>query len=346
MLIFYRIYKAFTSLFARRDTRDHFAPHAEAGFEGYYTRIRLDDGGNLVVVFCWVKDAQERARCVHVSYSPALGDLSDTGESDVLESFKREIFSDSLTINVHPPSANDRIPFSVYMPDIGTMKIGADTINYHVSCPTASGDGGLELDLHLTNHVPWSSRDILSSPMGFFTRISSLLPLNWHVYSLASIASGTISYNGKTRRISGIAHVEKNWGTSFPSGWIWSQSFAVTRGLPIFKARVGLQTTVYCGYRSTIAFTKKLAIKINAPTDSFMGISCPLPDGHRPNFAFESFSGRTIVSAWERRWPWQTWTMVEEGECGVAIDGRRSSALEFGGTYSHRVREEEGAKKR
>ncbi|KAI0776406.1 hypothetical protein BC629DRAFT_1526048, partial [Irpex lacteus] len=85
-------------------------------------------------------------------------------------------------------------------------------------------------------------------------------------------------------------------------------------------------------------FTRKLAIKVTAPQDSFIGLACPLSDGHRPNFAYESFVGRTYVSAFERR------------ECGVTVDDnddetrRYCSALEFGGTYSHRVREESAKK--
>ena len=42
---------------------------------------------------------------------------------------------------------------------------------------------------------------------------------------------------------------------------------------------------------------------------------------------------------WERAWPWQPWTLVEEGECGVAAEGAPCAALEFGGMFSHLVRE-------
>ncbi|KAI0689158.1 hypothetical protein BC835DRAFT_1308476, partial [Cytidiella melzeri] len=312
----------------------------------------LDDGATLAVIFCWVKDAQQRPHLVHVSYTPAAG--STPGDnSDAVEGFKREFFPGTMTLNIHPQLHDKRVPFTVIMPDVGTMRLGADAVEYRISCPSS----GLEVDLRLTNRVPWSSHDPLYGPMGFISRISALLPLNWHVYSTASVASGTFSHGGKTRQVTGIAHVEKNWGTSFPPGWIWSQSFGSTKDLsakslalaggealpwvqaylvgyrsskvkwdfqPPFTMAIGPLSPFMCIVRDSVSgivnltvqtMARKLVIKMSAPCDSFMGFAAPLADGHQPMFAFESFVGRTKVEAWERRWPWQTWKLIEEGEC-------------------------------
>lgn len=63
----HRLWFAFLSLWTRTD---HFAPHSNAGFEGYYARTHLENGGTLAIVFCWVKNAKDRPNLVHVSYTP------------------------------------------------------------------------------------------------------------------------------------------------------------------------------------------------------------------------------------------------------------------------------------
>ncbi|KAI0337605.1 hypothetical protein BDW22DRAFT_860799 [Trametopsis cervina] len=369
----YRIYKALVGLFWRPDD---FAPHSESGFEGYYSRVQLDDGATLAIIFCWVKDAKERTNLVHVSYTPRHGKAQTTRPvGGAVEAFKTEFFPGRRSVHVHPALSDHRVPFSVSMQGVGSMRVGAEMVEYKVSVP----DANLQVDLTLTNRVPWWQRDVLSGPMGFLSRLSPLLPLNWHVYSTASSAACTISHNGRKRHATGVAHTEKNWGTSFPPGWIWSQSFGnakAARSLSLAggEALPGVEAYLI-GYRSSklawdftppfavavgpispfmtvrrdsaagtidlvvSTFTKKLAMNMSAPPDSFMGIAAPLKDGHRPMFAFESFQARTRVQAWERRWPWQKWTLVEEGECGVSDDGSPCSALEFGGSYSHHVRD-------
>ena len=137
MALLYRIYTTLAALFLRHDPTDHFAPHAYAGFEGYYSRVQLDDGGTLAVIFCWVKEAEDRPRLVHVSYTPAQSCSEDAS----MEGFKHEFFPGTLAINVYPPepASGSQIPFSVRMSGVGTMKVGADSVDYHVSHPSAGG---------------------------------------------------------------------------------------------------------------------------------------------------------------------------------------------------------------
>ena len=80
---------------------------------------------------------------------------------------------------------------------------------------------------------------------------------------------------------------------------------------------------------------RMLVIRVEAPVDSFMGVTCPLKDGHKQDFAFESFCGRTWIEAWQRQWPWERWQCLEKTELGITPDGTSCSALEFGGEFCH-----------
>ena len=356
-------------LYAYLLRRDHFAPHPNARFEGFYSRTLLDDGGTLAVVFCWVKDAKQRPNLVHVSYTPAANALS--------AAFKHEFFPEHLEVASQEQLANGRQPFTVHMSGVGTMTIGSESVQYTVN----TSDPDLELSLKVTNFIHWSNDIPLAGPMGPILLLSNLLPLNWHVLCTSSRASYAFSYAGKSQFGTGTSHVEKNWGKSFPPGWIWSQSFSSIgtkqeKSLCIAggSALLGIQAYLV-GYRSALlhwdfqppfsmalwklspfmsvqhdseagtfsltvrTFTRKLSIEVDTPNDSFIGIACPYPDGHRPMHAFESFAGNTWIQAWGRKYPWQRWELLEEGSCGQSSEGLPCSALEFGGSLSHRVRE-------
>jgi len=229
----------------------------------------------------------------------------------------------------------------------------------------------------LTERTPWSKTNLLAGPMGFVACISRFLPLNWHVFSTSSHASYELSYEGNKLSGSGVAHTEKNWGASFPKGWIWSQSFSTgqsPRGLSLAggSALPGVQAYLI-GYRSeklhwdfrppfsmalgplspflsvhhdseagsvklTVqSFCRRLVIRMKAPPETFFPFPAPLEEGHRPGFAYESFKGKVLVEAWSRDWPWRPWVRVEEGVCGLSQDGHPCAALEFGGSFCHLV---------
>ncbi|KAF7794021.1 hypothetical protein EIP86_005149 [Pleurotus ostreatoroseus] len=357
-----RLWYTFLSVLRRQDD---FAPHPDAAFEGFYCRTQLSNGGTLAVIFCWVHDARERPYLVHVSYTPATAE-----DAAYFPAFKHELFPDRMVLS---QGTRGSLNFTVTMPGVGTMTVADDTVEYDISCSEVN----LELKLRLTDRVSWSSTSPTSGPMGFASAFAPLLPLNWHVYSTASSAACLLTHAGRTLEATGVAHIEKNWGVSFPQGWIWCQAFARAEkqkslclaggiALPYIEAYL-------VGYRSprchwdfrppfTVAalgvspfmcikrdsgagtftltvqtLTRKLVIQAEAPSSSFIGLACPLGDGHRPMYAFESFKGYTLVEAWTRRWPWQSWYLIEKGVCGINEKGVACAAVEFGGAYSHLV---------
>ncbi|KAI0765115.1 hypothetical protein C8Q74DRAFT_1286300 [Fomes fomentarius] len=131
------------------------------------------------------------------------------------------------------------IPFTISAPGIGRMVVTPHTIEYAIDVPPKN----LRVHLMLDEHTPWSPTHPLKGPMGGILHLSSVLPLNWHVRSTSSRATYSIAHgaadtgsnsDAETERevaavtLEGVgrAHVEKNWGGSFPQGWIWAQTFS------------------------------------------------------------------------------------------------------------------------
>ncbi|EJF56764.1 hypothetical protein DICSQDRAFT_174624 [Dichomitus squalens LYAD-421 SS1] len=402
--------------------RDHYAPHLKRAFNGYYTRVQLADGATLAGIFCWVRKAPERKNLVLVCYTPCVrlptappsqapstATLagSSTGNTTLLgdttsslpypcadpRAFKYEFYPENFELTVgpmHHPHAS----FTISAPGVGHMKVTVNEVEYCISVP----DRNLHVHLTLDAHVPWDPAKPRRGPMGRILHLSSLLPLNWHVRSTASRATYAVAHHGNKVRGIGLAHVENNWGDSFPTGWIWAQvfdaqphvdasgsvyapidsedvagepgedegtrSFAMAGG----QAFMGVQAylvgyhSLKCNwdFRPPVAmglgrlspfmhvrhdsrsgaveiwlrtWRRCLEVAIEAPPETFIGMSAPLPKGHEPGFARESFQATVRVKAERWRWPWSQWEVVDEVMLGRTADGLSCGALEFGGAF-------------
>ena len=334
-----------------------------SGFEGYYSRTLLDDGGTLAIIFCWVKNARRRGNLVCVSYAPAA--------EQEAAGFTHEFYPENFEIS--PQDGNFNVPTSFRaVADVGTMSVGADTVDYSVDA------SNIKLSLTLTNRKPWSAVHPLLGPMGPLGPLSPYLPLNWHIHTTSSDAALVLTYDGRTLRTHGTSHFEKNWGTSFPGGWLWCQAFGAEGKYLAFaggEALPGVQAFLV-GYRSAQyqwdfrppfatgisvlspflrvrhdsreglvelevrTFFRKLRIVARAPPDSFVGLPAPMKDGHVQRFSFESFRATVWTELATRRLPWDDWVSVEAGYLGVTEEGVPCGALEFGGSYCHQTKQE------
>lgn len=352
--------------------QDHFPVRPGSKFEGFYSRILLETGETLVLVFCWVTGATNRPQLVHISHHPPSG-LSH------LQSFTYELFPNTFHTSLRP--THSRVhglqSFSIRAEGIGEMAVTPDILEYRIAYDD------LKVTLKLAGHTPWLPRKPFSGPMGYIANLWNLLPLCWHVRSISSHAEYDISHAGRQLSGTGIAHVEKNWGVSFPRGWIWCQAFpsASSEGRSICLAGGTALPGVHAyliGYRSpkvnwdfrppysmaigpispflsvqidsqhgtirlaTWTLKRKLCINITAPPDSFFSISVPFKYGHQLGYAFESFQAKVWIQAWYRMWPWDEYTCIDEGYCGASLDGSGCAALEFGGSFCHLSRRGEG----
>ncbi|TBU37105.1 hypothetical protein BD309DRAFT_657486 [Dichomitus squalens] len=406
--------------------RDHYAPHLKRAFNGYYTRVQLADGATLAVIFCWVRKAPERKNLVLVCYTPCVRPPvvppsqgpstatlagSSTGNTTLpgdttpglpypcadSRAFKYEFYPENFELTVGPPR-QPHASFTISAPRVGHMKVTADEVEYCISVP----ERNLHVHLALDAHVPWDPAQPRRGPMGRILHLSSLLPLNWHVRSTASRATYAVAHHGKKVRGVGLAHVENNWGNSFPTGWIWAQAFDApprvdadgsvdaptdsegggedvggepdegTRSFAMAGGRAFMGVQAYLvGYRSPKCnwdfrppvamgvgklapfmdvrhdsrsggvairlrtWRRRLEVAIEAPPETFIGMAAPLPKGHEPGFARESFQATVHVKAERRRWPWpwSQWDVVDEVVLGRTADGLSCGALEFGGAF-------------
>ncbi|KAI0325789.1 hypothetical protein GY45DRAFT_198942 [Cubamyces sp. BRFM 1775] len=206
-------------------------------------------------------------------------DLSGPGRAGAAKlaqpTFKYEFYPEQLDVSVGQDAApGSPQPFTITAPGVGSMTVTATTIEYDISVP----EQGFRLHMVLTGLTPWSRTHQLQGPMGPILHLSGLLPLNWHVRSVHSAVSYALTLSPAAApaplpssltegtelrhrrgpqqldiRGTGHAHAEKNWGASFPHGWIWAQAFSAdgTRTLCLAggAALPGVQAFLV-GYRS------------------------------------------------------------------------------------------------
>lgn len=107
----------------------------------------------------------------------------------------------------------------------GGMHVRGDAAELDLSLP-----GGMRLVANISAaRVHWDpTRPDTYGPEGWLSR-TGLLPCHYFVHSFGSPTTYTLTHaaDGR-RRLSGhaVAHVERNWGDSFPSGWVWAQAAA------------------------------------------------------------------------------------------------------------------------
>lgn len=104
--------------------------------------------------------------------------------------------------------------------EIGPNRFSLDRIELHVPGEERDVDGVLHFDgLH-----PWPARLWSPGAMGALGLVPGI-PCYHHVLSLDHRVRGQLDFGGRNVDFGGgRGYTEKNWGTSFPSAWIWMQS--------------------------------------------------------------------------------------------------------------------------
>ena len=81
----------------------------------------------------------------------------------------------------------------------------------------------IALHLHIDQAVPISKTAYAPTIMGPFAYLNHM-QCNHAIINLGSQTTGTIEIENQPYLVEGIAYQEKDWGTSFPSRYIWTQS--------------------------------------------------------------------------------------------------------------------------
>ena len=111
--------------------------------------------------------------------------------------------------------------------------------------PSTSHAGGIRLHLSTNSFDPWTKGYPFlpigsKGPEGLLQHLGLILPLHWYVHTSQTPTNYLLEHVSKPyledesaisaglRRIissgTGSVHIEKNWGHSFPTGWIWCQA--------------------------------------------------------------------------------------------------------------------------
>lgn len=87
---------------------------------------------------------------------------------------------------------------------------------------------GLQLDLDLTDALPWPTRFLAPGVMGWY----GFVPRMQCYHGLVSLhhgLSGTITIDNTVYdAVGGVGYTEKDWGSGFPDAWVWCQSNHLT----------------------------------------------------------------------------------------------------------------------
>jgi len=207
-----------------------YQPHIHAPFEGYYTRITTRNGATILLIFSTVRSAKKehKPHLLHFSYIP------------------RENHGNTLVFTIHPENLVfkeraggegvelELIAINERGETIGTQIVSKDdTTDYQLTLPV--DDGSIEVDIQLRKGAVWGGKSSTTgpeqSPEGPMSALEYLLPLHWFVRSSSAEAEIIIEKvlrqpTGEEQvefvwQEQGHGHMEKNWGTSFPTGWVW-----------------------------------------------------------------------------------------------------------------------------
>lgn len=335
---------------------EHFAPHPNVTFEGYYSKFILPSGASLCLIVCSVHQAESRPHMVSFTYVPSQRDH---------KIYQKELFPEKGSLTFEASEKRDS--FVLDVKGIGSVRVSPDsTTEYDFSCPDFTFRGVT------TTRVPWSSHT--PTPESWLVYLP--LPLHWHVHSLASKCDFTLQLGAHgeyldTRDEQGVAtvHQEKNWASSFPSAHIWIQAYPPDsdHGFNCAGGQILGMEAYLLGYRNKpagieIDFRPPFAVKVlglspfmsvtadwasrsfslsvqdfrqklevyayvdREDWDSFFGLSAPFPDGHRKNFLGQSLRAKIDVTVYTKSWVGAVWQKQLD-------DHFEGAALEFGADY-------------
>lgn len=214
-----------------------YQPHPDAPFEGYYTRITTTTGATILLIFSTVRSAKKEGKphLVHFSYISPEND----GKTIV-----HNIYPEKLIFEGRGQGKDADAELTITAVDERGEKVGtlvaskAGTVEYWLTLPVGAeaGGGTLEVDIQLQNGTPWggkgSVRGMETSPEGPLSALIHLLPLHWFVRNVSAEAEinvekvVTLPATGEEQvelvlQEKGSGHIEKNWGATFPTGWVW-----------------------------------------------------------------------------------------------------------------------------
>lgn len=348
-----------------------YDPHLPASegpwFEGWYTRITDSDGSRSLAVLAASNiiagSAMHNIRMSMPGYLLVL--ISDGGEESPTRSF--EVFPEETYLKGAEGVPVQENPNLISPADFEWMGMGFGWVtenSFDIVIPN-------QVEVHATmgdERDSWNELFKEASPFGVLALLP--LPLYWHVHSLGSPAEYEYTIFGKGGnddiyvQSDGHAHMEKNWGTTFPLAWSWGQGitdvnqnqFVYAGGRARLLDLFVLELWVM-GYRSDrlrwsfgplahvitdidacngiLKLTMKnwwhtITLESSAPLETFGNVSIPTEEGFVSDSGIESFSATTIIRTF---WHIPLLGNLFGWENYIEEKTFRNSALEFGAGY-------------
>ncbi|XP_064637348.1 uncharacterized protein LOC135493736 [Lineus longissimus] len=335
----------------------HLYPKKGPFFEGWYIRITdYEKDESLGVLF-----GKVLPRDPTTSDPPTLVTFLKTDGQKPLKSYDRFLAADDVDVFVGPqngkvisdPLVKSPAYFSWQAKNCGLLNVTPSGAWFNFTIGTITFNGRIE------KPVQWDPEG--KGPEGWLHHLP--LPLAWFVYSLGSdvMFSWHDSRTGEYYNGKGLAHMEKNWGKSFPTAWFWAEgvrhsdrvSFAMSGGpvgfgpLSVTGHLIGYRNPLKgisldyrpdnslmsmdrdaCNGALNITFRSvmhKLSVFMKAPVGTFSGcLYGPQANGFQKACS-ESFKTRAEIVAYERPLIGSYKEMDRQ-----VIEG---AALEFGGDF-------------
>lgn len=315
---------------------DPYAVHDDATMEGYYTHVHSSAStGNpftLVVIFCQVKTAIDPTKriLVYAYYQPGSSSTkSSRSETQKLGGFVREQYASNWKVTQHNSFKGTRklAEYTIEVGDIGKMEIRKDMQRWTVNLPAGDDMPASTLVVEATKRASWSSTSEVAGPEGPFERLGYLLPLHWHVFSPGSQAywylerpqTGPSQPKDQSSFVvssgHGVAHIEKNHGTGFPSGWIWAHTVS-----PSASSKSHTDSTPRKAYPIRLAVAGGRIIGLEAYLLGFRDEERQIEWDFKPPWSMGLFgrgAGLRTTRDWDCRtvvldvWDWGRWLHVE-----------------------------------
>ena len=253
----------------------HLFPKRGPFFEGWYLRLfDFNNSDSLGFLFGHVLPKVRSSSTDPLVLSSVLYRTNCKENRCVLMSKDAKFRSNQFTVTKHgKPISEDPDDTS---PSAFEWYMTSDDSSGSFICQKSSISvdikfGNVTFRAEIGAEVPWGPHG--EGPEGWIDKVP-FLPLHWFVYSLRSpiIYYELNDTDNKVYKkgVQGTVHLEKNWGDSFPTAWIWSQgilahsniSFALSGG-PVDV--LGLSVTAFLvGYRNP---NKNISLNFR-PTDS------------------------------------------------------------------------------
>ncbi|KAA8625573.1 hypothetical protein TUN199_10157 [Pyrenophora tritici-repentis] len=334
---------------------EHYAPHPSSQFEGWYSKFDLASGAHIALIICSVPKATSRPHMVSFTYYPASGDSI----------FQREHFVDNIE---HVTTDVKSKAFELRVPGMGYMRTTSNGLtSYKLEAEDGSWKLETQSEDTTTWRQDKSTPEgwFINLPLPLHWHVHSLCSPATFTLNIPALGDAFPAVDRQNRA---TIHQEKNWANSFPDAHMWVQAWdnKEKRGISLAGGKIMYNTAYLVGYRSPALdldfippfsisylnlaspfmnvandwesrsfsisvsnYSYKLELKAHAPKEhGWFGLAAPFPNGHRANFAIESFIAMIEVRISERDgwWPWSAWKEVK-------TERWEGASLEFAGGY-------------